>query len=411
MIPGMRYAQCSRVLVFLCLCLSRPVHGQVLTRAQEIETTRDVKQASLGLEEPDSGEKRFVALVRNPLFEAIFGQHDGFTVGLGGMAAGAGFAAGPNWKRTELLDGKLNFYALARGSSNRSYVGSALASFTGLLDGFAQVDVSALHQNYSQLPYYGPGPDSRKTGRSAYRLEETRVTIQPALRPTRQLSVGAIGGFHAFNAGPGASDDFISTDAQFTPAQTPGIDRQGSFWKSGVFAAYDHRRGGTQPLEGTRVEAEYSRLSDRDLSAFSHGRLELDLEHYIPFFNDRRVIALHGHTTLTDARAGQSVPFYLQPWVGGPDTLRGFRPFRFRDANSFFLNGEYRWETSLGLDMALFADGGKVFPDWNQLNFNDFEGSFGLGFRGKMVQDLVMRLDIGVSREGAMVWLRFDNIF
>ena len=35
---------------------------------------------------------------------------------------------------------------------------------------------------------------------------------------------------------------------------------------------------------------------------------------------------------------GQRVPFYFLPYVGGADTLRSFREFRFRDENVLFLN-------------------------------------------------------------------------
>jgi hypothetical protein len=37
---------------------------------------------------------------------------------------------------------------------------------------------------------------------------------------------------------------------------------------------------------------------------------------------------------MTNADAGSVVPFYVQPTLGGPDDLRGFRRFRFRDDNA-----------------------------------------------------------------------------
>ncbi len=385
------------------------VSAQPPTRAAEVEALRDAKSSQLGVEEPSPGEKAFVGILRNPVLDALFGKEDGLHLGIGGLPAGMGFALGPNWKMTDLLDGNLNLHAIARASIGQSYLGSFRANLPNLFNGYAQVDFEALHQNLNRLPYYGEGPRSRRTGRSAYRLEETTLMLRPAIRPFRHLLLGGIGGAHLFNVGPTASENFISTERQFPT--TPGVDRQGNFWRSGAFAVYDKRRGGTEPFSGTRAEAEYVRLTDREFGAFSHSRLDVDVQQYIPFFNDRRVIALRAHTTLTDARRGQSVPFYLQPHVGGPTTLRGFRPFRFYDANAFYLNGEYRFETNLGLDMAIFADGGKVFPDWSQLNFERLEGSFGAGLRVKMRQNLVMRLDLGVSREGVMLWFRFDNIF
>jgi outer membrane protein assembly factor BamA len=61
-------------------------------------------------------------------------------------------------------------------------------------------------------------------------------------------------------------------------------------------------------------------------------------------FTKRRALALRDRTTLTDAAAGQVLPFYMQPVLGGSDDLRGFRPFRFADQNLLNLTAEYRWE-------------------------------------------------------------------
>ena len=101
---------------------------------------------------------------------------------------------------------------------------------------------------------------------------------------------------------------------------------------------------------------------DQWLGAYSFRRLDVDLRQYLPFFSKQRVIALRAYTALTDSTTGRSIPFYLQPTLGGPDTLRGFRPFRFYDNNMMFFNGEYRFKVSSGLMAVLFAEGGEGFP-------------------------------------------------
>ncbi|MGH9675304.1 MAG: BamA/TamA family outer membrane protein [Bryobacteraceae bacterium] len=67
----------------------------------------------------------------------------------------------------------------------------------------------------------------------------------------------------------------------------------------------------------------------RDSTKGSHRRIDLRAQQYIPFFSKQRVIALRGYTAMTDARSGHRIPFYLQPTLGGPDTMRGFHPFRY----------------------------------------------------------------------------------
>jgi outer membrane protein assembly factor BamA len=54
------------------------------------------------------------------------------------------------------------------------------------------------------------------------------------------------------------------------------------------------------------------------------------------------------------------MPFYFMPTLGGNDTLRGFREYRFRGPHAILAQGEYRWEIWSGLDGALFYDAGKV---------------------------------------------------
>ena len=75
------------------------------------------------------------------------------------------------------------------------------------------------------------------------------------------------------------------------------------------------------------------------------------------------------------------------------------------------MNGEYRWEVMSGLDMAVFMDAGKVFPSKSQLNFADMRTDAGFGLRFSNKQAVFMRCDIGFSREGFQVWIKFGNLF
>jgi hemolysin activation/secretion protein len=105
------------------------------------------------------------------------------------------------------------------------------------------------------------------------------------------------------------------------------------------------------------------------------------------------------------------VPFYLQPILGGSDDLRGFRAFRFSGNNSLVLNAEYRWESFSGLDLALFVDGGKVFPTPGHLNFSNLEASGGFGLRFNARNQTFLRIDVGFSREGFQAWFKFNDVF
>jgi outer membrane translocation and assembly module TamA len=75
------------------------------------------------------------------------------------------------------------------------------------------------------------------------------------------------------------------------------------------------------------------------------------------------------------------------------------------------LNAEYRWEVFSGLDGAIFADAGKVFPRRGMLNFGNLESDVGFGLRFNARNATAIRIDVGFSHEGFQVWLKFNDVF
>ena len=380
-------------------------------RSDLIESARTEKEANLKPETPPKGERIIVGAENSVVYKLLTGQVNGFGVGFGNITPGTGFAIGPQYERRDLLGGNLKLNVAARASVNESYLGRLDLSLPNLFGGWAFLDFSTIHRDISEMPYYGAGPDSRKSGRSDYRLEDTNVELRPGFRPFRGLRFGAIGSYLAVNVGPGHSTRYISTEQQFGPNVAPGIDRQTNFWRGGGFVEYDWRDRASNPTSGGKYLAQYVRYLDRDLGNSSFFRLDLDATQYVPLLNHTRVIALHGSSSLTTAGGGQHVPFYLQPALGGPDTLRGFRPYRFYGDNSVMVNAEYRWQLSPILDMVAFGDGGKVFNSWEQWNLHDLESDVGFGFRVKGRSKVVMSFDTGFSHEGFQLWFRVNNMF
>jgi outer membrane protein assembly factor BamA len=200
-------------------------------------------------------------------------------------------------------------------------------------------------------------------------------------------------------------------ERQYSPAQAVGIDRQTDFAQGNVFAEYDYRDIPGGPRSGGFYTASLTYNKDKDLRRHTHRRLDMEVQQYIPLFNKRRVIALRGRTELTYKSPGQTLPFYMQPVLGGSNDLRGFRAWRFHDDNLLVLNAEYRYEVFAGLDMAVFADAGKVFRSKSQLNFANLEGAYGIGMRFNARNTVFMRIDAGFSHEGFQVWVKFNNVF
>jgi outer membrane protein assembly factor BamA len=392
-----------------CILTAGAARGQL--RSDLIESERVEKEASLTPETPPKAERRLVWAENSLVFKLLAGGVDGFGVSVGPIAANNGFALGPMYRRRDLLDGRLTFSVAARASTNQSYLGRVDLGLPSLLGGRIFTDFSAVHRNVSEVAYYGSGPDSEKTGRSNYRLEDTNFELRPGVRPLRGLRVGAIGSYLMVNVGPGQSSRYISSEQQFGPGVAPGIDRQASFLRGGGFVEYDRRDRASNPTSGARYSAQYVRFLDRDSANSSFFRLDLAATQHISIFNRTRVLTVRGASSLTNTGTSQRVPFYLQPTLGGWESLRGYRPWRFYGDNSVLVSGEHRWEVSPLLDLVAFVDAGKVFDRWSQWNLHSLESDVGFGLRFRYRTQTVFSFDTGFSHEGFQIWFRANNLY
>lgn len=396
------------------LLFATQTHGQELsttTRSAEITREREEKQRSLTAETNSKWEERVIYIRESKLLERFTAGVAGLRVKLGGLASNGGFAAGPEYLRTDLRDGLVTFRASAQGSLRKFQKYDVEVGVPRLATRWLSWNLYAVHHNYPQLQYYGSGPESEKTGRSNFRLEDTAVDTTLGFHPLRRMTVAGQVGYLQNNVGPGTSSRFISTDQQFTEFTTPGISQQADFIRYGALVQYDYRDRPGGARSGGLYYAQWGKYQDQTRGAFSHHRVDVEAQQFIPLLNARRVIALRARTSLTDVSDGQRVPFYLQPVVGGSESVRGYRPFRFYGNHSMLMTAEYRYEVFSGLDMALFADAGKVADRKRDLHFRDLESSVGFGMRFNVRNNVFLRIDTAFSHEGFQVWFKFNNVF
>lgn len=403
------------IVVSVSSLLLAQVFGQALSsedsRVAEITKERQEKEKTIGPETNSAWENRVIYIRETKLLERLTAGVAGVRLKLGGLATNGGFALGPEYLKTDIKDGRILFRAAAQGSTNRFLKYDAELGVPQLAGGWLSWNVYTVHHNYPQLQYYGGGSDSEKTVRSNFRLEDTAVDTTLGLHPMKRFTVAAQLGYLRNNVGPGTSKQFISTDAQFTEVSTPGITNQANFVRYGGFVQYDLRDRPGGPRSGGLYYVQWGRYVDQNRGRFNHHRVDIEAQQFIPLFNARRVIALRGRTTLTDTGNGQQVPFYLQPVAGGSETLRGYRPFRFYGNHALVMTAEYRYEIFSGLDMALFADAGKVAMRKQDLDFSNLESNVGFGFRFNVRNNVFLRIDTAFSHEGFQVWFKFNNVF
>ena len=125
------------------------------------------------------------------------------------------------------------------------------------------------------------------------------------------------------------------------------------------------------------------------------------MQHYIPFWNLSRVLALRALVHEADEIGAAQVPFYLMPTLGGTRSLRGFERQRFRDRSLLLLSAEYRYEVNAFLMAALFYDAGQVAPDWSVFTLKRMRDDYGFGLRFGSSNAVALRADVALGGEGA----------
>jgi hypothetical protein len=395
-----------------------PQRSQSGSTAEDLEALRRAKMAEVAPPDKDSVEKGLAWLEDGYWIEKIRAGWKGFTPTLGGFPSGSGQAFGVVWKTVGLgaefpnrtTPNRIDITAQAAASLRGYLVGAADFNVLRIADVPLNLQVRAGWQRNSQEDFYGFGMDSSLEDRTDYLLEGGTVGTAVWWNAPTWLYVGGVVGGFDINVGPGTDERFPPTQDVFPPQEVPGLDVQGRFVKYGGFAAVNYTNRGN-PWRGGYYLASYELWDDIDTDNYDFGKLDIDLQQYIPFLMGKRVIALRAKTELTFTDGDHEVPFYAQPILGGHQELRGYNYARFRDRNSLLLAAEYRSEVWMAMDMALFLDAGKVFHDHAQLNFDDMVIDYGFGVRFKTAQSTFLRADFAFGGESFRYFFVFDGPF
>jgi hypothetical protein len=183
-----------------------------------------------------------------------------------------------------------------------------------------------------------------------------------------------------------------------------------------VMIQYDSRDSIDIPRSGTLGRLYYGNADRRFGSSVSYNRFGGELRQYLSV-GER--ITFAGHIFTEYEPAGNEMPFWSQARLGGDEslltdqeTLRGYGAGRYVDNNLFVMNLEMRtrvWDKNiLGthgiLELAPFAEAGRVGHEMGYNPFEDLHPVGGIGFRGIAEPFVVGFVDIGWGGEGAAVF-------
>lgn len=340
---------------------------------------------------------------KNPIVQKLKG--DGLYPRIGGLSPGSGLAGGVGYRRH--LDWA--FVDVSGAVSTKSYRG--IDATVGWLDTrYVDIATKFTFRNNTQDDFYGLGLDTTDATRVDFGIRSTDLTTRAAAHVTPWLRLGADVGYYVPSVRHGRDDNLRTIEAIFTDATAPGLVQQPHFVHDSVFAEVDSRDAHGFPRRGGFYRTAYALWNDRTLEEYNFRRLDVIASHFVSVARND-VVALRLELAYANNAAGDRVPFYLLPYVGGGDTVRSFREFRFRDENAGVFNAELRHKVHAMAHVAGFVDFGKVARDWQDINPHHVARAYGIGLRGGSDDKTYFRLDVARGDRGTRVFLKFTPAF
>jgi outer membrane protein assembly factor BamA len=344
---------------------------------------------------------------KHQIMERLTGEVDGFYPRLGRMTRGGGFALGPGY-RFHPMGGPV-LIDLSAGISTKAYK-SAEARVRWFRDDRFEVWTEYRFEDFPQEDYFGVGFASLLDTRTSYGFESHDIGARVVYRALPWLRVGAGTGYMTVDTGPGADKNYPSIEEIFTDADAPGLLDQPDFLHSTLFGEVDWRDVPGNPGSGGFYRVAYSAWNDRSFDRYDFIRFDVNLTQFVPLEPSKKhVVAGRLGLAYTNNDDGSRMPFYFLPYVGGVDTIRSFREFRFKEENAMWLGAEYLFRPIAYVNFAAFVDAGKVDRDWQDIDFTGMKTGYGVGLRFGTKTQQMGRLDFGFGGgEGTRVFFKID---
>jgi hypothetical protein len=329
-----------------------------------------------------------------PYFDSVY-QGGGLTLGAGYRK----FYGDNTFWNVQGLYSILNYKLVEGGTVSKDHFNRKLSFATRL--GW---------RDATQVEYYGVGQGSEEENRANFRFQQTYAEGGLDFRPKPWLPVKATVAYEYWNTMEGQGG-FPSIETMYDAQTAPGLGADPGYVHSKISAGVDWRQSPGYTRRGGLYEVRFHDYQNTNSGgAYSFQKLDAEVIQHVPLLRETWVLAARGRveTTLNDNAV---IPYFLLPSLGSGSTLRGYSSYRFRDRHSMLMNAEFRWIPSVGLDMALFYDAGKVTGQRNDLDFKGLKSNVGIGARFHGLVATPLRIDFAVGNEGWRLVLSGGPIF
>jgi hypothetical protein len=270
---------------------------------------------------------------------------------------------------------------------------------------------SLRYEHWPQTAFYGLGNETTPEQRTTFLLQQASYQGVAGYQAGSRVAFNLRAGLRQVFVAPGKEKAVPTTQAVFSDADAPGLARQPDFFHWSASVLLDGRDEPGNPHRGAMLALAWDGFDDLRSSSYRFQRLGADARAFLPVGSPQRVIALRARVAADRPAAGNVVPFYLQETLGGSPDLRAFRTFRFRGQKLVLGQAEYRWEAWPAIELALFADAGRVFGEGEDLSLRRLQHDWGVGLRVKTYEATLFRVEAAWGSEGSRVLARFGGSF
>jgi len=260
--------------------------------------------------------------------------------------------------------------------------------------------------------YFGSGPDSKPEAETTFLFEDSLLSLTTGYQFSNRIAWTLSGGYIKHWLGPGWKTGIPLSGEIHSEETAPGISAPPDYFRWSSYLLWDARDDPGVPHEGFTLTFGWEKWQDLSASSgFNFQRWGAEARGFIPLGSKQRVLALRAYAVNSDPSPENRVPFFLQPSLGGGETLRGYDSYRFRGDKVMLVQAEYRWQASRRWELALFGDTGTVANRGKRLSLDSLKSDWGIGIRFKTSRSTVFRVDQAFSSEGAKTQVRVSAVF
>ena len=277
-----------------------------------------------------------------------------------------------------------------------------------------QATVAVRHFDLPTMPFFGLGNQTSLHDRSLFELTETEIPILVDFPIAYGLTVSA-----QANALFAASDPSPTFASRFSESTAPGIRASTTHMVPGAavtyrspdvlygfygegrasYEAYRTLAGGSFSFD--RVQARAAVHYGIEDQPFSQGTFP-----YVRSLLGSSQFTIEANLVISDARAHNAVPFYLQPTLGGGDInnenwLKSYTSYRFRAPSTVAYGVSYERRLIDPFGISVFAEWGKVGQDVGDLDFDRLKHSIGMGLTFRLGGKAVVEFSLAWGSEGS----------